>query len=234
LTPAADDEPMPEPNEFTTALDDALQQLGVTAAPDQLTRLDDHFYLLLEANRQFNLTRITDPVQAARLLYADAAALLAWAAERTAQSLSLLDVGPGGGFPAVPLAVLAPDWRITALEATRKKAVFLERSARRIGIANLDVIHDHGAHWQTDRRFDLITFKAVGALDLCLLQGRRYVAPGGHVAIYKTASLPPEETRAGTDAARQLSFTELPAFDYELGRGEDSARMALRIYAAST
>ena len=224
---------MPQADDFATVLADALRHLGVAATPDQLQRLSDHFDLLLEGNRQFNLTRITDPVRAARLLYADSAAVLAWAAARPDRIQTVLDVGTGGGFPAVPLAVLAPRWRITALEATRKKAAFVERSAARLGITNLRVVHAHGSHWKTERPFDLVTFKAVAALDVCLVQARRYVAADGHVAIYKTASLPADEAAAGRTAARRLRFTELPTFQYEFPGLQDVAGFALCIYKSA-
>lgn len=221
-------------DDFTTTLGDTLRHLGVAAGPDQLRQLGDHFHLLREANERFNLTRITDPVRAARLLYADSAAILVWAADRGPPIQTVLDVGTGAGFPAVPLAVLAPHWQVTALEATGKKAVFVERSAARVGITNLQVIHAHGLHWKTEGTFDLITFKAVAALDLCLLQASRYVAPGGHVVVYKTVSLPADEAGAGQRAARRLGFTELPVFEYAIGRGKDAAHMALHIYGASS
>lgn len=188
----------------------------------------------MEGNRQFNLTRITDPVRAARLLYADSAAVLAWAAGRPVRIQTVLDVGTGGGFPAVPLAVLAPRWRITALEATRKKATFVERSAARLGTTNLRVVHAHALHWKAGQLFDLVTFKAIGALDLCLRQARPYVTGGGYVAVYKTTSLPVPETDAARKAARSLGFTELPAFEYELPGDRDPAGFALRVYKSST
>ena len=225
---------MPQADDFATVLADALRHLGVAATPDQLLRLSGHFDLLLEANRQFNLTRITDPARAARLLSADTAAARAGAAGRPVGIQTVLDVGTGGGFPAVPLAVLAPRWRITALEATGKKATFVERCADRLGITNLQVVHAHALHWKAGQLFDLVTFKAVGALDLCLRQARPYVTGGGYVAVYKTASLPLPETDAARQTARRLGFTELPAFEYELPGDRDPAGFALRVYRSST
>ncbi len=224
---------MPDADEFMATLGDTLRHLSVPVEPSQLARLDDHFRLLLEANRQFNLTRITDPVRAARWLYGDSAAALAWAAQRGVGVRTVLDVGSGAGFPAVPLAVLAADWQVTALEATAKKAEFVRRCADRLGIDNLEAVHAHGAHWKAERAFDLVTFKAVGALDMCLGQGRRFVAPGGHVVVYKTAPLPADEARAGQRAARRHGLSERTTFEYELSGQESTAPMALHVYTLS-
>ena len=92
-----------------------------------------------------NLTRITRPAEAAVRLYADSLAVLSWARQSGNETgvRTVLDIGTGAGFPAVPLAVAAPDWRITAIEATNKKAAFVEQSARRVGAENLRVILRH-------------------------------------------------------------------------------------------
>ena len=217
-------------DEFASTLGDTLRHLNVAADAAQLARLADHFDLLLEANSRFNLTRITEPAKAARMLYGDSAAVLAWAGQTDARIRTVLDVGSGAGFPAVPLAVLAPHWQVTALEARGKKAGFVRDATDRLGLGNLDVVHDHGAQWKTDRRFDLITFKAVGALEVCLTQAARYAAAGGQVAVFKTASIPEKETRAGEKAARRLGFEECSVWYYELPDPTEPARFGLRVY----
>ena len=203
-------------DEFRATLGQALEALGLQASADKLATLADHFDQVLRANARFNLTRITDPVEAAVRLYADSAAAIVWAAREKVPVEGVLDVGTGAGFPAVPLAVLRPDWQVTALEATGKKATFVERTARSLGIENLHVVHAHSDHWPSATRFDVVTFKAIGRLEACLKTACRFVAPGGHVVVYKTAALPPDEVSAGVRAATTLGFAVSTAFEYEL------------------
>ena len=46
--------------------------------------------------------------------------------------ISLLDVGSGPGFPGIPIGVLKPDWNVTLVESSQRKAVFLRESARKL------------------------------------------------------------------------------------------------------
>ena len=218
-------------DEFTTTLRESLDRLGIVAEPDRLATLAAHFQMMLEANRRFNLTRITVPSEAAALLYADSAAALGWAICAEAGITTVLDVGTGAGFPAVPLAVLAPAWRVTALEATGKKARFVQQTARRLGINNLQALHAHSDHWTSGRTFDLVTFKAIGRLDACVTAGRRYLASGGCIIVYKTASISPDELRLGRQAAERLRLEVPPPFEYELAAPSGTARLALHLFA---
>ncbi|MHC4610988.1 MAG: RsmG family class I SAM-dependent methyltransferase, partial [Planctomycetota bacterium] len=135
--------------------------------------------------------------------------------------------------PAVPLAVLAPAWRITALEATGKKAAFVEQVAGRLQIDNLQVVHAHSDHWHSSATFDLVAFKAIGTLDGCLTTGRSYVAPGGLIAVYKTKALSSRELRLGCQAAERLGFEALPAFDYELPAPSGTVSLTLHLFTRS-
>ena len=217
-------------DKFIVPLRDGLTRLGLAANAKQLTALARHFDLLVEANTRFNLTRITEPSTAAVRLYADSAAVLAWARCRSSRVETVLDVGTGAGFPAVPLAVLSQDWRVTAMEATSKKAAFVEQCARRLRIDNLSVIQAHSDHWDKKAVFDLVTLKAVGGLATCIKTVRRFVARGGYVALFKTARLGADELDAARSAANAAGMTELPPFEYELPTAEGLVKYSLRIY----
>lgn len=216
--------------EFVPALNPALGNLRINATGDQLALLKQHFALLLEANRRFNLTRITNPAEAAVRLYADSIAALAWAREPNVQPGSVLDIGSGAGFPAVPLAVLRSDWHITALEATGKKATFIEQAARQLGIANLEAVHAHSHHWRNGRTFDLVACKALGSLSVCLESAAPYLAARGALVVYKTAAIPGSELETGMKLARQLGLVSAAPFDYELPGSDAPILMRLHVF----
>ena len=181
---------------FNDAVTGPLMTWGVSVSEVQLDQLRAHFDAVVEANRLMNLTRITNPSDAAVKHYADSLALLAWAAALGIKSASLLDVGTGAGFPAIPLAVLRPDWSITAIDGTRKKVEFVSRTAETLGLTNLEAIHAHSDHWTTGQTFQIITLRAVTKLARCVESCARYVAPGGRLVAYKTTSLDPQEHTA--------------------------------------
>ena len=216
--------------EFGAALAGALEPLGLDLPPERLEVLTEHYHLLVEANRRFNLTRKAEPVEAARWLYADSLVVALWARQAKRRMGRVLDVGSGGGFPALPLAVLEPTWRVTALEATAKKVRFIQESADRCGVANLQAVHAHSDHFKTDHRFDLVTFKAIASLERCLAIGQRFTSAGGCIAVYKTDPLDPDEARQGLAAAAQWGLRPLPRFAYELPERSGSVRLALHLF----
>ncbi|MCP4246927.1 MAG: 16S rRNA (guanine(527)-N(7))-methyltransferase RsmG [bacterium] len=216
--------------EFGAALTGALEQIGLDLSPERLEVLTAHYQFLVEANRRFNLTRKTEPAEAARWLYADSLAVAAWTRQANRRIGRVLDVGSGGGFPAFPLAVLEPTWRVTALEATGKKVRFIEESADRCGVVNLQAVHDHSDHFKTRQRFDLVTFKAVASLDRCLTIGQRFANAGGCIAVYKTHPLDAGEARDGLAAAEQWGLRPLPRFEYELPGPTGPVRLALHLF----
>ena len=67
---------------------------------------------------------------------------------------SALDIGSGGGFPGIPLAIVWPGTRVTILESREKKAGFLERAVRELGIRNVTVacgrLEEYGRSWTAE------------------------------------------------------------------------------------
>lgn len=173
--------------EFLAACDAA----GVVFDPGDLPRLETYLRLLLETNRQFNLTAVTEPAQAWMRHIFDALTLLPLLdaceeGEETADAsrppaagsgqervTSVIDVGSGGGLPGIPLAVARPDVRFTLLEATGKKADFLARVAGELGLGNVEVLRERAEtvgqdHRRWRERFDAVIARAVGPLPVLL------------------------------------------------------------------
>ena len=99
-------------------------------------KVQQYAQLLLEWNRSINLTgaRTLEQVEA---LVADAGAMVtaSWTG-----ITSVVDIGSGGGLPAVPLAVAMPKVQFTLLEANARKCAFLEHVAGRLGLTNVVVV----------------------------------------------------------------------------------------------
>ncbi len=119
-------------------------ELGIEFEPGDVDNLGRFLAILLETNKTTNLTAITDPAQAWVKHIFDALTLLPVLASiepaEGAKSLRIIDVGSGGGVPALPLAILLPDARFTLLEATGKKVDFLRAAAAALGLKNIEVL----------------------------------------------------------------------------------------------
>ncbi len=98
----------------------------------------------------------------------------------------VLDVGSGGGFPAVVAAICLPTVAFTALEPIHKKHAFLRTAARELGLENLtplaERLEDHAT-----RDYDAATSRATMDLGDWLRRGRDYVRPGGSVLGFEAA-----------------------------------------------
>jgi 16S rRNA (guanine527-N7)-methyltransferase len=145
----------------------AATELGVEFEPGDLEQLGRYLALLLETNRQFNLTAITDPDEAWMRHILDSLTLLQVLAELP-PGARIVDVGSGGGLPGMVLAIVMPHLRFTLLEATGKKADFLRSAAAALGLANIDVVQQraekagHDPHHR--EQYDAAIARAVGPL----------------------------------------------------------------------
>ena len=117
-----------------------IAALGIELEPHDLHRLGRYLALLLDANTRFNLTAITDPNEAWMRHVLDSLTLLPLIA--SAEASRVIDVGSGGGLPGIPLAIAMPHVRFTLLEATGKKARFLNEAVQQLGLTNVEVVND--------------------------------------------------------------------------------------------
>ncbi len=155
--------------------------LGVPLTPDQRVRLLRLVAELMEWNGRFNLTAIREPAEMVRKHLLDSLAVQPFlAGERIA------DVGTGPGFPGLPLAVVSPARRFTLVEATAKKARFVEHAAAALGLDNVEVVNSRAEAWKPPRPFDTVVCRALGKLHefirfaghLCARDGRMLAMKG--------------------------------------------------------
>lgn len=120
---------------------------------------------------------------------------------------SLVDVGSGGGLPGLPLKLTLPDLDLTMLEATTKKARFLQEAIGQLRITGARVIaaraEDLGRDSNHREQYGLSTARAVASLPVLAEYCLPLVKLGG-VCIAMKARLERHELEAGKKAARQL------------------------------
>ena len=153
--------------------------------PEQLTLLEGHYQLLLRWNQKINLTRITSMLDAVRYHYCESLYL---ATRLPAGPLRIVDIGSGGGFPGIPVAIYRPESAIDLVESQQSKAVFLREVTRRL--ANVRVFAKRAENITLS--YDWTLSRAVRPTDVLKLN----LAP--HVAVLgaEGESLPWGEKRA--------------------------------------
>lgn len=176
------------PAPYGQALDAGLVGLGVTLEPDARSAIDAHVRFLLAWTGAINLTAIREPADAALLHVLDS---LAAAPPLEALGVDrLLDIGSGGGFPGLPLAVALGADRALLVDSVGKKVRFLRTVVEAIGmgqrIAAEQARSETLAHDPRDREaWPAVTARAVASLADLVELGLPLVAPGGVLVAWK-------------------------------------------------
>lgn len=177
-----------------------------------LTRSERFCALLLEANRKINLlSRGGD--QRIEILRQFMISLASLRVVPTNGSCRWLDIGSGGGFPSIPLAIFRPKISFLLAESVAKKAFFLERTAETLELSNVEVIHKRIApgvrlgNCAGDECFDWISVKAVTDWEETLRWGSSLLKRGGHLLTYKSGGPTTDQTLAIRDHGFELLHT---------------------------
>ena len=157
--PAGPDIPAPSVDELREAMSWAFEAEEVDS--ELLDSYAKHAHMLLDENRRVNLTAILEPKEVAAKHYLDS-----W---RITQFLPLfghtvVDIGTGGGFPAIPVALAEPMARITAIDSTRKKTDFVQRAVDELGLKNVNVHWGRAEDYLLTERADFAIFRAVSSV----------------------------------------------------------------------
>lgn len=145
------------------------QAMGITLSRWQLSQFERYYEALIRWNENTNLTRITgyEDVQVKHFL--DSLSLVpVMGGAASLGRKRVIDVGTGAGFPGLPVKILAPDIRLTLLEATNKKAAFLRDVIGTLGLRNVEVISGRAEEIGHDpvyrERYDYVLSRAVAPL----------------------------------------------------------------------
>lgn len=193
------------------------QTLNWQPTNEQQCQFQRLYELILEGNRQLNLTRITDPLEfwekhlwdslrgIAPLLQSDVVETDSVASCQPMQRV--IDIGTGAGFPGIPLAIVQPSWTVTLLDSTRKKITFLNTCVAQLGIQNATTLlgraEEVGQHQHHRQSYDMALIRAVGSASVCAEYALPLLKTGGLAVLYRgqwTAA----ETEALQSAVNQL------------------------------
>jgi 16S rRNA (guanine527-N7)-methyltransferase len=163
--------------------------------------------LLLAANRLQNLTRVTNPDEIARLHLLDSLAALPII--DAAEPRSMVDLGSGGGLPAMPLAIARPEMGWTLVESVGRKAAALAGFCEALGLANVTVVAERaetlGRHPQHRERYEMVTARACAPLPVLAELALPLAAIGGSLLAWKGPMTErDEEMRRGRAAIGQV------------------------------
>ncbi|MDA0365869.1 MAG: 16S rRNA (guanine(527)-N(7))-methyltransferase RsmG, partial [Chloroflexi bacterium] len=165
-------------------------RLGIALDAQARARFAHYRALLADWNERAGLTTVTAPTQVERRHFGESLALM-----RVLRDAGLLadgradriaDLGPGGGFPGVPIAIAEPAVRLTLIESNARRAAFLEHLIAELGLADTQVVaaraEDAGRDPALRASFDLVIARALAAMPVLVEYALPLLREGGVLA----------------------------------------------------
>jgi len=172
------------------------------------------YSFLCEENAVSNLTRLTSERDFWIKHIADSVLLLEVINDISEKQYSIADLGCGAGFPALILALALPKSHITAIDSIAKKTTFVQSASELLGLNNIHIVTGRGrelsAKQDWERKFDIITARAVSNAKKIVREVRRMLKPDGLIVLYKT----PDAAECEICEVR----SSFPNFDWSISR----------------
>jgi 16S rRNA (guanine527-N7)-methyltransferase len=196
-------------------------------AAERLTALLD-----LVAAEPASITSVRDPVQGVDVHVADSLVALELEVVRGARRIA--DLGSGGGFPGLALAVALPRARVALIESAGRKSAFLERAAAALGLGNVTVVNARAESWPAGLgAHDVVTARALAPLGVLVEYAAPLLVDGGSLVAWKGRADAAEEADAIV-AAEALGMTPPARVRVDPFDGPDERSLYLSLKVGST
>lgn len=176
-----------------------FEELNIDSPETKIQKLEKYREGILEWNNKVNITKITTKEGFEIKHYADSLAV-AFSPEFQA-SERVLDMGTGGGFPGIPLAVAYPEKEFVLVDSLAKRLKIVAELAKSCGITNVNIIHGRAEELagkeEYRETFDFCVSRAVANMSTLAEYCLPYIKVGGIFAAYKG----PEEDISGASKA---------------------------------
>lgn len=167
--------------------------------------LEKYMEGILAWNEKVNLTNITDPAEFRIKHNADSLMCVDFPEFLDAETV--IDVGTGGGFPGIPLAVYAPEKQFTLLDSLNKRLKIIDELAEELGIKNITLVHgraeDAARAKEHREKYDLCVSRAVSNLATLSEYCLPFIKVGGYLLAYKGPGAE-EEVKEAAKALKTL------------------------------
>lgn len=169
--------------------------------------------LLIEYNQKVNITAITDRREIYIKHFLDSVIFY-----KDVVGDKLIDIGSGGGFPALPLKIIKPELKVTLVEATGKKCEFLRYIVKELDLKDVTVLNARAEDLAKDdkyrEKFEICTARAVAGLNTLCEYCMPFVKKGGLFLAYKGNA--EEEINSGKNAIKILGGKLLKTEEREI------------------
>lgn len=166
-----------------------IEELGLNLSDANIADLELFLQEMGRWNQVHNLTAIEDEKDSIRLHLIDSIAVLPVLRRFLKGSTpKIADLGSGGGLPAIPIAIVQPQWHLTLIEAIRKKTAFLQHVRGKLKLKNIEVLSARveSVAMQQSGQFDAVIARAFTNLARFLELSLPLLKPEGLVFAMKS------------------------------------------------
>ena len=189
---------------------EGARKLGFSFQEDILEKFHLYYKELSFWNRSVNLTGLHTEQEQAVLLFADSLAGSLAFAEHS--SLSILDIGTGGGFPGIPLKLAFPSLKVTLLEPRGNKTAFLHTVIGKLELTGILVLQKRleacGAFIHEEDKWDIAISKAV-SLEAILPHVQNVLKKDGKLVVFRSSNIDNHSNLQAMTIDKEISY-ELP------------------------
>ena len=179
------------------------EKMGIEISQYQIEQFIKYKDVLLEWNQKMNLTAITEEREIIIMHFLDSISCLQTEylpIRPTGESVRLIDVGTGAGFPGIPLKIMLPEIKLTLLDSLKKRIGFLEEVSKDLGLDGVEFIHgraeDFGKNKNYREKYNCVVSRAVAALNILTEYCLPFVKVGGYFICQKGPKLTEEMEEA--------------------------------------
>lgn len=186
---------------------------------EKIEKLNELRRVCLEYNKHTNLTSITDEYEFNVKHILDSLSILKF---HNLNNKKILDVGSGGGFPGLVLAIVLEDSEITMLDSNNKKTKYIDFAISELEINNAKTINARVEEFDLKEKFDITVSRAVASLNILLEITANTIAIDGKGIYYKGSNLEDESTKNWGLVKEKLGLSFLSVDSFLLN--EDTER----------
>lgn len=168
-----------------------LAEQNLPLSDQQKEQFERYFELLVEWNEKINLTAITDKEEVYLKHFYDSIAPILQGLIPN-ETIKLLDIGAGAGFPSLPMKILYPELDVTIIDSLNKRINFLQLLAQELDLNGVHFYHGRAEDFAQDKNFraqyDFVTARAVARMQVL----SPYLKVGGKLLALKASNAPEE------------------------------------------
>lgn len=186
------------------------------------TKYQEYMKIFLEENSKVNLISKNDEKYLWEKHVFDSLAIENFFEKfDTSKIKTILDIGTGGGFPSIPIAITYPHLKVTALDSIAKKIRAVQTIKDKLNIENLEPICTRVEN--LDAKFDIITSRAVSSLKNICEYALPKLKKGGYFVAYKSRKTP-QEIEEANSILKKYNSKIVDIIEYSLPLEENHER----------